>query len=107
MPVVSRRPMSSFAEIEQFALVSQHLPLSDIVIARVLDTDRRKFINLHKAAGDRLSRRLTAPTRPAMIHTSPRPLFLHERLQATRACSTHESTCQGRIGAQPLHVDIS
>ncbi len=43
---------------ERFALLWQHLPLTDATIARMLGTQRQKVINLRKAAGDRLSRRL-------------------------------------------------
>lgn len=45
---------------EKFALLWQCLPLSDQTIARLLDTERQKVINLRKAAGDRLARRLAA-----------------------------------------------
>jgi hypothetical protein len=43
---------------ERFALLWQYLPLTDAAIARVLGTERQKVINLRKAAGDRISRRL-------------------------------------------------
>ncbi len=43
---------------EKFALLWRHLPLNDQVIARLLGTERQKVINLRKAAGDRLARRL-------------------------------------------------
>ncbi|NOT61200.1 MAG: hypothetical protein HOP19_13355 [Acidobacteria bacterium] len=49
---------------EKFAFLWQHLPLNDQTIARMLDTERQKVINLRKAAGDRLARRLAA-FRPA------------------------------------------
>jgi len=41
---------------EKFAVLWQHLPLTDSCIASVLGTDRQKIINLRKAASDRLSR---------------------------------------------------
>jgi len=40
----------------RFAVLWQHLPLADAVIAVLLGTDRQKIINLRRAAGDRLSR---------------------------------------------------
>jgi hypothetical protein len=43
---------------ERLALLWQHLPLADATIARMLGTERQKVINLRKAAGDRLSRRM-------------------------------------------------
>ncbi len=43
---------------ERFGLLWQHLPLTDATIARMLGTERQKVINLRKAAGDRLSRRM-------------------------------------------------
>jgi hypothetical protein len=43
---------------EKFALLWQHLPLADNVIAGMLGVKRQYVINLRKAAGDRLSRRL-------------------------------------------------
>ena len=49
---------------EKFAWLWQHLPLNDQTIARLLGTERQKVINLRKAAGDRLARRLSA-FRPA------------------------------------------
>jgi hypothetical protein len=45
---------------EKFAWLWQQLPLNDQTIARMLDTERQKVINLRKAAGDRLARRLAA-----------------------------------------------
>jgi hypothetical protein len=41
---------------EKFAVLWQHLPLTDAAIATLLGADRQKVINLRKAAGDRLSR---------------------------------------------------
>ncbi len=41
---------------DKFALLWQHLPLTDAAIAYLLGTERQKVINLRKAAGDRLSR---------------------------------------------------
>jgi hypothetical protein len=52
----SRIQMASYDEM--FAFVWQHLPLTDAVIAKMLGTERQKVINLRKAAGDRLSRRM-------------------------------------------------
>jgi hypothetical protein len=43
---------------ERFAVLWQHLPLTDAKIACLLGTERQKVINLRKAAGDRLSRTL-------------------------------------------------
>jgi hypothetical protein len=43
---------------ERFALLWRYLPLNDLTIARLLGTERQKVINLRKAAGDRLARRL-------------------------------------------------
>jgi hypothetical protein len=43
---------------EKFGLLWQHLPLADTTIAKIIGTERQKVINLRKAAGDRLSRRL-------------------------------------------------
>jgi hypothetical protein len=48
--------LASYAE--KFALLWQHLPLADATIAKLLGTERQKVINLRKAAGDRLARRL-------------------------------------------------
>ena len=45
---------------EKFALLWRYLPLSDLTIARLIGTERQKVINLRKAAGDRLARRLVA-----------------------------------------------
>jgi hypothetical protein len=41
---------------EKFAVLWQHLPITDAAIASLLGTDRQKVINLRKAAGERLSR---------------------------------------------------
>ena len=41
---------------DKFAVLWQHLPLTDAAIACLLRTERQKVINLRKAAGDRLSR---------------------------------------------------
>jgi hypothetical protein len=54
-----RRALALESYDEKFALLWQHLPLTDAVIAKILGTERQKVINLRKAAGDRLSRRLT------------------------------------------------
>jgi len=43
---------------ERFALLWPRLPLEDNVIAKMFNTQRQKVINLRKAAGDRLRRRL-------------------------------------------------
>jgi hypothetical protein len=43
---------------EKFALLWQHLPLTDAVLACLLGTERQKVINLRKAASDRLSRHM-------------------------------------------------
>lgn len=43
---------------EKFALLWRYLPLNDLVIARLIGTERQKVINLRKSAGDRLARRL-------------------------------------------------
>ncbi|MEP7337584.1 MAG: hypothetical protein ABI977_07545 [Acidobacteriota bacterium] len=43
---------------EKFALLWRYLPLNDQTIARLIGTERQKVINLRKAAGDRLARRL-------------------------------------------------
>src|SRR5262249_7036888 len=48
---------------ERFALLWQYLPLTDATIARSLGIERQKVINLRKAAGDRLSRRLAHSVR--------------------------------------------
>ena len=40
----------------KFAMLWQHLPLTDVAIASMLGTERQKVINLRKAAADRLSR---------------------------------------------------
>jgi hypothetical protein len=44
---------------EKFALLWMYLPLTDGIIAKIIGAQRQKVINLRKAAGDRLSRRLT------------------------------------------------
>jgi len=49
---------------EKFAVLWQHLPLTDTAIAGMLGMERQKVINLRKAAGDRLSR-LMSRARPA------------------------------------------
>jgi len=43
---------------EKFAAIWQQLPLTDAMIALLIGTDRQKVINLRKAAGDRVSRRM-------------------------------------------------
>ena len=48
---------------EKFALLWRHLPLTDLMIAKLLGTERQKVINLRKAAGARLSRRLAHRSR--------------------------------------------
>jgi hypothetical protein len=48
---------------EKFALLWQYLPLTDVMIAKILVTERQKVINLRKAAGDRLSRRMAHHSR--------------------------------------------
>jgi hypothetical protein len=48
---------------EKFALLWQYLPLTDLMIAKILGTERQKVINLRKAAGDRLSRRMAHHSR--------------------------------------------
>jgi hypothetical protein len=50
---------------ERFALLWQHLPVADNGIARMLGIKRQQVINLRKAAGDRLSRRLAHGRRAA------------------------------------------
>jgi hypothetical protein len=45
---------------EKFALLWRYLPLNDQTIAWLVGTERQKIINLRKAAGDRLARRLAA-----------------------------------------------
>jgi hypothetical protein len=57
-PDEHRRARALRSYDERIALLWQYLPLSDKVIARMLDTERQKVINLRKAAGSRLSRRL-------------------------------------------------
>lgn len=44
---------------QKFALLWRYLPLNDLTIARLIGTERQKVINLRKAAGDRLARRLS------------------------------------------------
>lgn len=62
-----RRRAEAFTSYdEKFALLWQRLPLSDAAIAKMLGTERQKVINLRKAAGARLSRRLA--------HRAPAPL---------------------------------
>ena len=48
---------------EKFALLWRYLPLTDLMIAKLLGTERQKVINLRKAAGARLSRRLAHRSR--------------------------------------------
>jgi hypothetical protein len=48
---------------EKFALLWRRLPLTDLMIAKLLGTERQKVINLRKAAGARLSRRLAHRSR--------------------------------------------
>jgi hypothetical protein len=48
---------------EKFALLWRSLPLTDLMIAKLLKTERQKVINLRKAAGARLSRRLAHRSR--------------------------------------------
>ncbi len=61
-----RRSAEAFTSYdEKFALLWQRLPLSDAAIAKMLGTERQKVINLRKAAGDRLSRRLAHRDRAA------------------------------------------
>ncbi|HEY7544779.1 MAG TPA: hypothetical protein VID27_07845, partial [Blastocatellia bacterium] len=60
-----RRAESLTSPDERFAMLWQHLPLADASIARMLGTERQKVINLRKAAGDRLSRRMTRRDREA------------------------------------------
>ena len=57
---------------ERFALLWRHLPLTDASIARILGTKRQKVINLRKAAGDRLSRRMAHSSRAAGFSTGAR-----------------------------------
>jgi hypothetical protein len=54
---------------ERFALLWQHLPIADNWIARMLGVKRQQVINLRKAAGDRLSRRLAHGRRAAHCRT--------------------------------------
>lgn len=60
-----RRAESLTSLDERFALLWQHLPLTDATIARMLGTERQKVINLRKAASDRLSRRMAHHDREA------------------------------------------
>src|SRR5262249_42835399 len=48
---------------EKIAPLLQHLPLTDLMIAKILVTERQKVINLRKAAGSRLSRRMARHSR--------------------------------------------
>jgi DNA-directed RNA polymerase specialized sigma24 family protein len=48
---------------EKFAQLWQYLPLTDLMIAKILVTERQKVINLRKAAGNRLSRRMARHSR--------------------------------------------
>jgi hypothetical protein len=57
---------------ERFALLWRHLPLTDASIAIILSTERQKVINLRKAAGDRLSRRLAHAGRTAKFNRGAR-----------------------------------
>ena len=52
---------------QKFALLWQCLPLTDATIAKMLGVERQKVINLRKAAGDRLSRRLACRGRAGQI----------------------------------------
>ncbi|HZS54378.1 MAG TPA: hypothetical protein VFA65_08235 [Bryobacteraceae bacterium] len=49
---------------DKFALLCQHLPLPDAVIAHMLGTERQKVINLRKAASERLSRHMARMSKP-------------------------------------------
>jgi len=48
---------------EKFALLWQRLPLTDAAIAKMLGAERQKVINLRKAAGARLARRMASRDR--------------------------------------------
>jgi hypothetical protein len=52
---------------EKFALLWMYLPLTDGIIAKIIGAERQKVINLRKAAGDRLSRRLADRGRDGQI----------------------------------------
>ena len=54
-----RRLKAVISYDEKFALLWQHLPLTDRIIAKMLGTQHQKVINLRKAASKRLSQRLT------------------------------------------------
>jgi hypothetical protein len=54
---------SSESYDNKFAVLWQHLPLTDAAIACLLGTERQKVINLRKAAGDRLSRHMLRSNR--------------------------------------------
>jgi hypothetical protein len=45
---------------EKFALLWEHLPLNDNIIAKMLSTERKKVISLRSHARQRLSRYLAA-----------------------------------------------
>jgi hypothetical protein len=59
----------------KFAVLWQHLPLTDAAIAGLLGTERQKVINLRKAAGDRLSRLMSRHGRAEWggLNVRPRP----------------------------------
>jgi hypothetical protein len=52
---------------EKFAVLWQHLPLTDAAIAGMLGMERQKVINLRKAAGNRLSRLMSRARLPQPI----------------------------------------
>jgi hypothetical protein len=54
---------------EKFAVLWQHLPMTDAAIAGLLDTERQKVINLRKTAAERLSR-LMSRGKPAASQSS-------------------------------------
>lgn len=53
-----RRAEAATSYDEKFMRLWLHLPLTDATLAKILGTERQKVINLRKAAGNRLSRRL-------------------------------------------------
>jgi DNA-directed RNA polymerase specialized sigma24 family protein len=73
-----RRAQACETHDDKFAVLWQHLPLTDSCIACLLGTDRQKVINLRKAAGDRLSRLMargkSAKLTPCIKQRSRAPL---------------------------------
>jgi hypothetical protein len=66
----SRSALSARSSDENFTRIWERLPLADEVLAIMLETDRQGVINLRKAAGERLSRRMLQRTRRALPHVS-------------------------------------